>query len=216
MKKEDRRSAEVIPFPRAPREAPAEPAEEPKRVGLGSRIVAAIVHFKARSGAVRKVIGLLPRWVTPNGVTVFRGLLIAPIVLLMRDGLYLAALLTLAFAMLLDFVDGALAHVRNMRSETGAFLDPLADKILVCGVLIAALPTLPAWAWVPVTAVCAFAALLTLLRVAKLMTMKRREQDVDGKRIAASSTGRPNPSERDETASAAAPSSRPIRSVSST
>jgi CDP-diacylglycerol--glycerol-3-phosphate 3-phosphatidyltransferase len=110
----------------------------------------------------------LPRWVTPNGVTIFRGLLTVPLVWMVLSSMYLHALALFALIMVLDFVDGALAHARNMNSVSGAFLDPLADKIAVCGVLIAVADRLPYMAAPATACVLVAAVFLTLIRIPRL------------------------------------------------
>jgi CDP-diacylglycerol--glycerol-3-phosphate 3-phosphatidyltransferase len=64
----------------------------------------------------------------------------------------LAAILTFALAAASDAVDGYIARRYNQRSELGAILDPLADKLLlVSGVILLSLhnephlPRLPLW-----------------------------------------------------------------------
>src|SRR5262245_59519736 len=48
-----------------------------------------------------------------------------------REWYRLAALLTFATAALFDALDGYIARRYNQRSELGAILDPLADKLLL-------------------------------------------------------------------------------------
>ena len=128
-------------------------------------VVTMIVELKKRSSTVRRALGLLPAWVTPNGVTVFRMLLMLPAALFLRSGQYWLALAVLVFATLLDFVDGALASVRGTESELGAFLDPLADKVIVCGTLLLVIDRLPMLLILPIGMICLCAAGLTGLRI---------------------------------------------------
>lgn len=146
-----------------------------------------LLTIKERS-FVRRTLLLLPRWVTPNGVTVFRTLLLAPVWWLMTNGAFWPAMLVLVVSLVLDFVDGALALVRDMRSETGAFLDPLADKIVVCCILFLLTDvntTLRTVTWV----VTAIAVLLTLSRVVKV-ALVRNGKLPKATSVAASSAGK--------------------------
>lgn len=85
-----------------------------------------------------------------NKITVLR-ILIAPIIVLALyfEGPVVCCLATVLFAaaMLTDCVDGYIARRANMVTSFGKFLDPLADKVLICSVLVmfAYLHWIPAW-----------------------------------------------------------------------
>lgn len=74
----------------------------------------------------------------PNAIAVGRALAVIPIVLLLAvpDGTW-AALAIFCLASLSDALDGPLARRLNATSGFGAFLDPLADKVLINGTLLA-------------------------------------------------------------------------------
>jgi CDP-diacylglycerol--glycerol-3-phosphate 3-phosphatidyltransferase len=96
---------------------------------------------------------------TANKVTVLRILLVPVFVVQVlyyeRTGdewHRLAAILSFAFAAVSDAYDGYLARRYNQRSELGALLDPLADKLLLVSALVLItfvkgphLPNLPLW-----------------------------------------------------------------------
>lgn len=85
-----------------------------------------------------------------NRITLLRIGAIVPILLLMqfphRVTCWLAALLFVAAA-LSDFLDGYIARREGQVTNFGKFLDPLADKLLICSVLIrmVGLGWVPAW-----------------------------------------------------------------------
>ncbi len=65
-----------------------------------------------------------------------------------------AALLLFGFASLTDYWDGEIARRRNLVTNFGILMDPLADKILVCSAFIAFVGdnTMPAWMAVVIVA----------------------------------------------------------------
>ncbi|MCI9386919.1 MAG: CDP-diacylglycerol--glycerol-3-phosphate 3-phosphatidyltransferase [Lachnospiraceae bacterium] len=100
----------------------------------------------------------------PNKLTVFRVILIVPFVLLMLGGYaqwgwFMAAFGGIAdntdyialgifiVASLTDLLDGKIARKYNLVTNFGKFMDPLADKLLVCSAMICLieLDRIPAW-----------------------------------------------------------------------
>ncbi len=67
----------------------------------------------------------------PNAVTVIRILLIPLFVTFLQSESYLYALLVFLLAAVSDGLDGFLARYLDQRTTLGAFLDPLADKLLI-------------------------------------------------------------------------------------
>lgn len=94
----------------------------------------------------------------PNKLTIFRVILIVPFVVLLLGGEAgwfgsnvlipnVIALAIFIIASLTDLADGKIARKYNMVTNFGKFMDPLADKLLVCSALIALieLKRIPAW-----------------------------------------------------------------------
>lgn len=90
----------------------------------------------------------------PNAITALRILLVAPIAWLLWRGHYSGALALMAVAGVSDLVDGALARRYEWRSEFGAMLDPVADKLMVVilFVVLTVQGHLPLWLAVVVVA----------------------------------------------------------------
>ncbi len=100
----------------------------------------------------------------PNKLTVFRVILIIPFVLIMLGsnaqwGWFMTvfggiadyadpiALAIFIIASLTDLLDGKIARKYNLVTNFGKFMDPLADKLLVCAAMICLieLGRIPAW-----------------------------------------------------------------------
>lgn len=97
----------------------------------------------------------------PNKLTIFRVVLILPFVVILlgneagwfgeEPSAQLAAdfvaLAVFIIASLTDLLDGKIARKRNLVTNFGKFMDPLADKLLVCAAMIALveLGRIPAW-----------------------------------------------------------------------
>ncbi|MBD5494170.1 MAG: CDP-diacylglycerol--glycerol-3-phosphate 3-phosphatidyltransferase [Lachnospiraceae bacterium] len=87
----------------------------------------------------------------PNKLTMFRVILIPFFVLFMLVDITSVdkwiALAIFIIASLTDLLDGKIARKYNLVTNFGKFMDPLADKLLVCSALICLveMSVLPAW-----------------------------------------------------------------------
>src|SRR5437899_1559731 len=70
-------------------------------------------------------------WTVPNQITFLRLGFLPLFLILMSYEKYRWALLVLVVAGLSDGIDGLLARRLNQRSALGAYLDPIADKLLL-------------------------------------------------------------------------------------
>ena len=88
----------------------------------------------------------------PNKLTLFRVVLIPFFVFFLlapyfeEYGNYIAVAIFIV-ASITDFLDGKIARKYNLVTNFGKFMDPLADKLLVCSALICLiqLELIPAW-----------------------------------------------------------------------
>ncbi len=74
---------------------------------------------------------ILPHWILPNYFTILRIILLPFILYFLFSSQYVLALIFFIVASLFDTVDGSLARKRNLMTTFGAWLDPLADKLLI-------------------------------------------------------------------------------------
>ena len=83
----------------------------------------------------------------PNSLTVLRILLVPVFVAFLLSGRYEYALATFLLAGITDGLDGTIARIANQRTALGAYLDPLADKLLLTSafVTLAFLELVPLW-----------------------------------------------------------------------
>ncbi len=88
----------------------------------------------------------------PNKLTLFRVILIPFFVVFMLINVTgnadkWIALIIFIIASLTDLLDGKIARKYNLITDFGKFMDPLADKLLVCSALIClvSLNRIPAW-----------------------------------------------------------------------
>lgn len=83
-------------------------------------------------------LDLVPVWVEPNNLCYLRMALTVPICYLLfwKQSFLMLAFLLYLVACLTDFFDGALSRRREISTEFGKILDPVADKILHCSIFI--------------------------------------------------------------------------------
>lgn len=88
----------------------------------------------------------------PNKLTMFRVILIPFFVFFVISGFFgragdIIGLVIFVVASLTDMLDGKIARKYNLVTNFGKFMDPLADKLLVCSAMICliTLDRLPAW-----------------------------------------------------------------------
>ncbi|SEL06276.1 CDP-diacylglycerol--glycerol-3-phosphate 3-phosphatidyltransferase [Colwellia chukchiensis] len=94
-------------------------------------------------------------WTIPNQITLFRILLI-PIFIavfyLPVSWNHFGAFVVFWFAAVSDALDGYLARRLNQSSAFGAFIDPVADKLMVVAALVILIHDLQVW-WISVSAI---------------------------------------------------------------
>ncbi len=83
----------------------------------------------------------------PNTLTLIRILLIPVFVILIIDKSFWWALIVFALAGITDGIDGLIARITHQRTEMGAYLDPIADKLLLSAgfITLAIIEMIPSW-----------------------------------------------------------------------
>ena len=92
----------------------------------------------------------------PNEVTAARFLLSIVVFVLIPLNYYLAALIIFSVAVMTDWVDGYWARRLGQVSKLGRILDPLVDKIIICGtfIVLAIKPDSGIAVWVATVVLC--------------------------------------------------------------
>ena len=90
----------------------------------------------------------MPSWFNlANFFTLLRLILVPYVIGAIQDGRHTRALELFFVAALTDVADGAAARAFRLSTQTGAYLDPIADKFLLSGIFLAlgATATVPWW-----------------------------------------------------------------------
>ena len=110
----------------------------------------------------------------PNKLSIVRAACIPAVVILLyleTPGCRIAAGVLFVLACITDFLDGRIARKRNLVTDFGKFIDPVADKLLVLSTLIMLVHLRMLDAWVVIVILC-------------------RELSVDGLRMVAVTQGK--------------------------
>lgn len=108
-----------------------------KIVAETEKCLARIIN--AKENFLRNILKPLPLWLNANQLTLVRILCVLPVIFLILNERRAIALGFFIFGVFLDLIDGPLARIRKKETDIGKILDPLADKLLVAGTLIALL-----------------------------------------------------------------------------
>ncbi len=83
----------------------------------------------------------------PNLITIARLLIVPVVIVAILQGRWSVAFVLFVVAGVSDAIDGFIARRFDMRSEFGAYIDPLADKALLVSIFVtlAVVGVLPAW-----------------------------------------------------------------------
>ena len=113
-----------------------------------------------------------------NQLTILRILIVPLFVLLVVYGMLGAALLAFIVAGLTDALDGLIARRAGQRTSLGAWLDPMADKLLlVTTFIVLTMPTIPLTNHLPLW--------LTILVISRDVVIVGRRRDRQPRRRAA-------------------------------
>lgn len=83
----------------------------------------------------------------PNSITLVRIILVPVMLYFMIEGQDMAALMIFAIAAISDGLDGLVAKILKQQTRLGAFLDPIADKLLLgtAFIVLAISGAAPSW-----------------------------------------------------------------------
>lgn len=90
-------------------------------------------------------LGMIPKSVTPNEITVFRFITIPFIIWFLLEEWYLVSAILFLFSAFSDALDGALARTTGQITRWGILADPLADKLLIGSVSIILISKFLSW-----------------------------------------------------------------------
>ena len=105
----------------------------------------------------------------PNLITLARMLMTPLAVLMIISQRFMPAFLVFILAGISDAIDGFIAKKFNLRSELGAYLDPLADKALLISIYVSLAIYAGLSAWIAITVVTRDVMILVAVLVSWLL-----------------------------------------------
>jgi cardiolipin synthase len=105
----------------------------------------------------------------PNLITIARLIMVPLVIVMIGQGRWMTAFVLFVAAGVSDGVDGYIAKRFDMRSELGAYLDPLADKALLVSIYVTLSVTAVLPGWLAVTVVSRDIMIVAAIIVSRLM-----------------------------------------------
>jgi cardiolipin synthase len=105
----------------------------------------------------------------PNLITIGRLIIVPLVVVMISQAQWSAAFILFVVAGVSDGVDGYIARRFDMRSEFGAYIDPLADKALLVSIYVSLSVVGELPGWLAIVVVSRDAMILSAIVVSRLM-----------------------------------------------
>ena len=119
-------------------------------------------------------------WTIPNQITLFRIILIPVFIVVFYLPVswnHFGAFAVFWFAAISDALDGYLARKLNQSSAFGAFIDPVADKLMVVAALVILIQDLQVW-WISVSAILMIAREIFISALREFMSSRGKRDDI--------------------------------------
>lgn len=119
-------------------------------------------------------------WTIPNQITLFRIVLIPVFIVVFYLPVswnHFGAFVVFWFAAVSDALDGYLARKLNQSSAFGAFIDPVADKLMVVAALVILIQDLQVW-WISVSAILMIAREIFISALREFMSSRGKRDEI--------------------------------------
>mgnify|MGYP000027897335 FL=1 len=119
-------------------------------------------------------------WTIPNQITMFRILLIPVFIVVFYLPVswnHFGAFAVFWLASISDALDGYLARKLNQSSAFGAFIDPVADKLMVVAALVILIQDYQVW-WISISALLMIAREIFISALREFMSSRGKRDDI--------------------------------------